>query len=440
MLEVLPDDLMQRIREAWLKSGDGPPLPDPEAVRQVLDAAFWASMRTEEQRTLSFRVAYCSPADCEADETPQTPVRFGRIRELTAGQLVRLSPALDFRQALVGVCSARELDPAAGDGTVVIWGIIDSGLSWWEHTKGEPRRRVHKTPPPDCFTVSSYQPGTLSLSRRGRVLLALRGGKVAAAIPNLLRTGPVGRFLQVPARRLLDQVTAELGQDFSGFDPRTQQEAEQAYVTFIQRTLASMREAGHGGAVMLVPDDWTADSPAVHERLDIKFPTAIGSTWELLVEYVRRLNLALHATYEALKESTVPRDFFLEYLVTRRQREQSEDNIGDRASLLASFTRVDGCTVLTHSLDTLGFGAEIVMPQTPDLEHVQVAQDAEGQHLEAVPTQHFGTRHRSAFRLCHSHPEILALVLSSDGDLRVVKRVGQQVILWNGLDSPELGL
>ena len=35
---------------------------------------------------------------------------------------------------------------------------------------------------------------------------------------------------------------------------------------------------------------------------------------------------------------------------------------------------------------------------------------------------------------------LLAIILSSDGDVRVVKRVGERVVMWRGLDSPELGL
>jgi hypothetical protein len=154
---------------------------------------------------------------------------------------------------------------------------------------------------------------------------------------------------------------------------------------------------------------------------------------------MRRLNISLRTTDDALSTNTVTREFVLELMVTRRQRDRSEDMLRDRASLLASLTRVDGCIVLTRSLDLLGFGAEIIC-SAPDLEQVYVAQDVEGRDLVPLSIYTVGTRHRSAFRFCHSHDRVAAVILSSDGDVRVVRKIGEKVVLWNGLDSPELGL
>lgn len=451
MVQVAPPELIETIRAAWEEERDGdaaiPTLPESSVVRQMLEAAFWASMRTEEKRTVSFRLAYFTPRQvASADDGTLASVLFSEAKPLTASALLRLSPALDFRQSLVGVCKrgSVELEPseaesATEESELVIWGIVDSGMSWWEHTKGEPRRRVHYTAPPNCFTVSSNQPGTMTISCRGRVLLSLRDGEVAAAIPNLLHRGPVGAFFGPTGERLLDEVIAELQADFSGADPKTQHEAEVAYITFLERLVASMREFQHGGAILFVPDHWTTGSPEAEQRLLVKFPTSISSTWELLKEYMRRLNISLRATHDALSTSTVTREFVLELLVTRRQRDRSEDMMRDRASLLASLTRVDGCIVLTRSLDLLGFGGEIIC-SAPDLEQVYVAQDVEGQTLVPLSIYAVGTRHRSAFRFCHSHEEVAAVILSSDGDVRVARRVGEKVVLWNGLDSPELGL
>jgi hypothetical protein len=135
----------------------------------------------------------------------------------------------------------------------------------------------------------------------------------------------------------------------------------------------------------------------------------------------------------------VEREFFLDFMVTRHQRDQSEDLVRERATLLASLTRVDGSILLTRSLDLLGFGVEIIW-SAPELEAVYFAQDAEGAELERRPIHHFGTRHRSAFRFCASHEGVLAIVLSSDGDVRVVRQRDGKVMVWTGLESPDLGL
>lgn len=455
MVQVAPAELLQTIRAEWnarRAANDAmPQAPTDSVIRQILEAAFWTSMRTEEQRTLSFRVAYCAPTEVEEDEDTRAPLLFAEPKPLTVPELLRLSPALDFRQSLVGVCRWAELGdnrtepsdagPQADD--LVIWGIVDSGLSWWEHTKGEPRRRVHRSPPPSRFTVSSNQPGTLSISCGGHVLLSIRDGEVAASIPHLLRQGPVGRFFAEHGTRMVREVVDELEADFDAADAATHAEIDATYVTFVEGVLACMREFDHGGALLLVPGDWTACDPRVNERLRLKFPTQATSTWEVLKEYLRRLNLSMRATEAATCSEQVSRGFMLDYLVTRHQRHMSEDMVRDRASLLASLTKVDGALVLTRSLELLGFGAEIVCA-APELDEVYVAQDVEAAALTPMSLYHFGTRHRSAFRFCHSHPGVLALILSSDGDLRVARRLdsaeGTRVVMWQGLDSPELGL
>lgn len=421
-------------------------MPEEDCMQQILQAAFWASMRTEEQRALSFRIAYCTPSDVTSStENSRPPLHFAKATPLTAGELVRLSPALDFRQSLLGVCRRSALDLHGEGDTVVVWGIVDTGLSWWEHTRGEPKRRVLNSPPPDCFTVSSGQPGTLDISRRGRVLLRLRNGEIAVSIPNVLLTGPVGRFFAEPAERLLRETCDELGVDFSGFDPSTKHDADMYYLKFLERLISSMREHSHGGTILFVSDDWDLNEPRLKQRLLIKFPTSASSTWELLRATLKKWHRSLLSAEEAFAADSLSREHFLDFVINRHQREQSEDLVRDRAGLLAALTRVDGCLVLKRNLDLLGFGAEIICA-APELDTVVFAQDADSTEGDRIPIQRFGTRHRSAFRFCHSDDQLVAVILSSDGDLRVVKKSEptdhdeQEVIVFNGLDNPELGL
>jgi hypothetical protein len=51
----------------------------------------------------------------------------------------------------------------------------------------------------------------------------------------------------------------------------------------------------------------------------------------------------------------------------------------------------------------------------------------------------FGTRHRSAFRFCSSLEDSVAFIVSQDGETKVAKRVGSEVILWTNIDVGALG-
>ena len=95
--------------------------------------------------------------------------------------------------------------------------------------------------------------------------------------------------------------------------------------------------------------------------------------------------------------------------------------------------------MLSKSLELVGFGAEVITGG-PRVVDVCRALDVQANAVEPLPMMRFGTRHRSAFRLCAHSPEVLAIVLSSDGGMRVVRRVGEGVVVWNGLDASALGL
>jgi hypothetical protein len=46
---------------------------------------------------------------------------------------------------------------------------------------------------------------------------------------------------------------------------------------------------------------------------------------------------------------------------------------------------------------------------------------------------HFGTRHRSMMRHCAAYPDSVGFVVSQDGDVRAISRVGEQIVLWDNI-------
>jgi DNA integrity scanning protein DisA with diadenylate cyclase activity len=44
--------------------------------------------------------------------------------------------------------------------------------------------------------------------------------------------------------------------------------------------------------------------------------------------------------------------------------------------------------------------------------------------------KHFGTRHRSLFAYCYANPDSLGFVISQDGEIRAVMKVGEELVIW----------
>jgi hypothetical protein len=101
----------------------------------------------------------------------------------------------------------------------------------------------------------------------------------------------------------------------------------------------------------------------------------------------------------------------------------------EAAHLVADLTHVDGAVVMTTGLDVLGFGGEIA-GDLPEISRVMRARDLEGMEREWVRTDRVGTRHRSAYRLCHVLRDALAVVVSQDGGLRFIRWHKDAVTYW----------
>jgi DisA bacterial checkpoint controller nucleotide-binding len=90
------------------------------------------------------------------------------------------------------------------------------------------------------------------------------------------------------------------------------------------------------------------------------------------------------------------------------------------AKALAGLSRVDGCVVLHQNLAVLGFGGEIRVDEIKASSAPRSLRNLKsGEITPEEELLSFGTRHRSAFRLCKVHPGTVVFVISQDGDLRI---------------------
>ena len=124
-----------------------------------------------------------------------------------------------------------------------------------------------------------------------------------------------------------------------------------------------------------------------------------------------------------------------EYLASRDERlAELDEAVAELAHLLAGLSAVDGAVVLTRRFEILGFGAEI-SGELPPVEEVDRALDADARQTARESTAGVGTRHRSVYRLCQRVPEVLAVVVSQDGGVRLVKRLDGRVAYWDQVST-----
>lgn len=185
------------------------PVPDTTTIEAVIDAAFWASLRREEERTPILSIAIVSP------EHVTHPIRFERPLPLAPQALTRVAPAVERPGIHLGVWPS-----AAGD------------LSVWGATRNLPAL---------CFVLEVIAPGLLVIKespgeQSGKyVNIAVLQGDEIKVVDQRAATVP-----DCP-----DLLTSLLGLE-SQFAP-----AES--VNVLIQLAVSMRRHGRGGSLLVVP-------------------------------------------------------------------------------------------------------------------------------------------------------------------------------------------
>ena len=198
----------------------------------------------------------------------------------------------------------------------------------------------------------------------------------------------------------------------------------------VKRIVSAVRNSRHGGTIIIIPPGLTDD--ILEDRyVTLKYKFAEG-------EPRRRFRTLIVRAMNVLAEAYGHDDALDGEAVGWKEYEASSDEklsdldeaIFEVAHLIASLAAVDGALVMTQRFEFLGFGGEIA-GDLPGVKTVHRALDIEGDETVEELAEGFGTRHRSAFRLCDVLPDVIAVVISQDGNVRFVKRKDGAVTYWN---------
>ena len=430
------EPLIHRIEELskndWFSKPER--LPDTEVFQNLVDIAFHASFMTEEKRRPGFRLLYCSPEDLKPDErhsilrNRSRTISISLPLPLTVSELNRIAPAADLTRFLVCVYPENEKS-----NSLHIWGLLDMGENWWKFVHHE---ASGGKPPPNFLTITSTAPGELSFSVQGFILLRLKNGALHHPLSNPIWSGPISEYLDSSRQHLYDQTIQELKTDKWGEDGHDDGFPHRFYNFFLERMLYNVRRLGHGGTIILVPDEIGSDDPRLTDRIVLKYATNYDYAWDSLVR-----SLVNHRRYYDLYfpisggEKELTTATFNEFSLLKDEGDNIDEEIQDVAKSIASLTSVDGALVITTRFKVLGFGGEIIAA-SPTLRSVTSVLDEK----QKVPIESFGTRHRSAFRFCSSFENSVAFIVSSDGGVKAAKRHGREMLFWPDINEGEMGL
>lgn len=442
-MSTYPKDLIPLIKHRWedfRKLWPRPPraLPPSAELEMLLDAAFHASFLTEETRRPGFRIIYYSSQEY-AKDYGEIILSYRPLRVLpldyaipcTASEINRLAPAAELTRLIMCVTNVSG-DPKTCD--LRIWGMLDVGENWWKFIHHEAHGGQ---PPPSCLTITSTGPGELSLSIAGNVLLTLKNGQVLYPTDQALWKGPVAGFLAEARQQLYRDTLNSLGLSAWDQDGHDEDYPLRFYSFFLERVLFYVRQKQHGGILIIIPCRIAKSDTRITDWINIKYECSYNYAWDIMVK-----SLVNHRKYYDLYFSLsggtkkLTRALFREYSHLRMDMEEDEEALSDAAQAIAVLTSVDGAVLMTDRFNVIGFGAEVTAI-SPSLREIVVATIPKN---KKTSIESYGTRHRAAFRFCSNLEDSIAFVVSSDGGVKAVKRVGADVFLWPGIDAGSMGL
>jgi hypothetical protein len=219
------------------------PIPDAGAIEAIIDAAFWASLRREEDYVPKISLAFLTPAEAE------NPLLFERPLALEAGALTKVAPAVERAGIHLGV--SRDGDE------LLVWGTT-------------------RTIPMVCFVLEVAAPGLLVIKHH-------RGEESGKFVNVAVLEGDQVKIVDEQASNLPD--CPPLLTSLLGFDaPGAWKPSETADSVNVMVQLAvSMRAHGRGGSLLVVP----AGSDAWRESIVRPIPYGVSPPFSELAELTR---------------------------------------------------------------------------------------------------------------------------------------------------------
>ncbi|MBC7545535.1 MAG: hypothetical protein H7338_22630 [Candidatus Sericytochromatia bacterium] len=429
-MHKFPKDLAQVVIEKLpMKSIKGLTLP---VLTSLLETVFFASLSTEEAQQILCSLTYINPDLPDPDPPKRVPadrwglVRFRRHIPLTVASLVKLSKAAAQSSSNLAVYHDDK-------GRLFVWGMLDQTSRYADYLNLETTIGADV---PGYFNVVINSVGNLSVYRDYTLIGGIKHNQIISRGFNVLQFGPIGKLIRKSVEAYVEGVKSAVGTAAYAPVDHWNESLSWYWLSSLRRVLINIQAYRNGGSLLLIPP-----GPVQYQRqLDIKYK----------IEYPR-LPIALHGLataailrhhaevriadeYIARDKRTMPVHLFQESSRETIDEEHHAAEITGCIRFIASLSRSDGLVLTDFGLNVLGFGVEIKSHEA--IESIFIAGDIAGtpKNLQKTDYKQFGTRHRSMMRFCRRNPGSLGFVVSQDGDIRAMTRVGERLIIWENIE------
>jgi len=391
-----------------------------DILEKFFEILYYTSMRTEEAQLIQVTVSFFDPESTWAGNKPNAPLDswsytpFTEPKPFDVRTMVKIAKAADPWSSSVAVYFDDNLE-------LKIYGLIDQTLHSQMFFNHETQTKYSSA---GFFQAAVQGIGHIAVTDGATIVQVLRQKNLEDTFHDVFKKGQVNDLIKDKAEYFLERTKQFLNNRF--YVLRIESFHSMIYGIWketLSRILIQIRKYGHGGALLI-----TAET----KGLDINYPIIYNRLRDAIERSIY-VNIELQVMQKVLEDEDgkITVNGLKGIREKENQKRQIDNELKGAIRFLASQSCVDGIVVLKDDLSSFGFGGVIQKVDPPQM--VYLAKTATFNRSEQVDPKNLGTRHRSMMTFCHNNPGSLGIVISQDGDLRVMTKVEDKLVMWENI-------
>ncbi len=397
--------------------------PTEAILQELFNTLYYASLQTEEGQFVKVTVTLLDYKTIESNEQMRYDqwafFPFASAMEFNIKNLVKLSKAADPWSSSLSVYYDK-------NNKLFIYGMIDQTFHYQSYLNYE---KEDKPMYPGVIQTMINGIGILNVMVDYHPIATLNQNSLVKLYPNVFEYGPVSDFIRKEATYSKLFIEKKVGHELNTDDAAVYNEIIFEYVIqSISRILLKIKTYDHGGAILIsknFDDDLITKYQLKYDRIESAILHILNSVTDndLLQDEIR--------SYKR-KRMDIPGVLHDEFNQNKIEIEDSYNELIGAVRFVSSLSRVDGLVVMSPHLNVSSFGTVISEKTLPSHVYLNRSSKISVNKIKIDP-RHFGTRHQSMFAYCYKYPESVGFVVSQDGEIRAIKNVGGQIMMWENI-------
>lgn len=405
------------------------PLPTREVLNNLFENLFYASLKTEESDFIKVTITLINSENPD----PKPPKRIVKHR----WNVIRFQENIDFDVKNI-VKLSKAADPWSSSlavdfdskGKLFIWGLIDQSIHYQNYLHYESDSGPEQ---PGLFQTSITAIGTLLVILDYDLIATLKQNILISNYVDVFKYGRVSEIIKSQSQILTDEIDLFLKVYPDEETEVWNDQANNLWTKTLSRILIRIQNYRHGGS-FIITNEKSEDFDIKHNIQYDRIYNALKNHLKFSVAYNSYSNLI----FDIDDEEQIPIELYLDESISNSDKQESSNELNGAIRFVASLSCIDGLVIINEQLRVEGFGAVVKNIKLPDFVYISKTARVNLTKTEKINPNHFGTRHRAMFSYCWKHEGSLGFVVSQDGDIRAITKIGEKLIIWENIKVQHL--